>query len=397
MWRHARSLRCLHTAPTRASDLGEHSTFFQIRPPLITLRDLQRYGPPPLSEAALIESAEYTRRELVHRCARRVKAHQSLPHFLMTNPHLSSIYSLYLKGFTFFSSFPPITSLEQNEEFVKELHGLVDEHGGNIPVLAKGFQECARYLPSGEISSFLDSAIRNRISIRLIAEQHLSLSLSSSSRHQSNHSKTDQTKILDMKLSPKKLIDDCARFTQELCEGTYGVAPEWEVDGDKDVRVGYIGMHMEYILTELLKNSFRATTETHRVLGSFSSDLPPILITLSRSPSLLSIRIRDRGGGINPKNLKDVFDYAFTTVRHGPDEPEESDIYAAVSMPGGGADMFGGLTSSGLKTGLGTIAGLGYGLPLARLYARYFGGSLDIASVWGLGTDVFVTLRTADE
>ncbi|KAH8927356.1 ATPase domain of HSP90 chaperone/DNA topoisomerase II/histidine kinase [Atractiella rhizophila] len=154
---------------------------------------------------------------------------------------------------------------------------------------------------------------------------------------------------------------------------------------------------MEYILTELLKNSFRATTETHRVLGSFSSDLPPILITLSRSPSLLSIRIRDRGGGINPKNLKDVFDYAFTTVRHGPDEPEESDIYAAVSMPGGGADMFGGLTSSGLKTGLGTIAGLGYGLPLARLYARYFGGSLDIASVWGLGTDVFVTLRTADE
>lgn len=33
-------------------------------------------------------------------------------------------------------------------------------------------------------------------------------------------------------------------------------------------------------------------------------------------------------------------------------------------------------------------------LPLSRLYANYFGGSLDLVSMYGWGTDVYVVLRT---
>ena len=40
----------------------------------------------------------------------------------------------------------------------------------------------------------------------------------------------------------------------------------------------------------------------------------------------------------------------------------------------------------------GALAGLGYGLPISRLYARYFGGDLDIKSMEGYGTDAFVHL-----
>jgi hypothetical protein len=39
------------------------------------------------------------------------------------------------------------------------------------------------------------------------------------------------------------------------------------------------------------------------------------------------------------------------------------------------------------------LAGLGYGLPVARQYARYFGGDLQIMSVEGYGTDAFVHLN----
>lgn len=39
------------------------------------------------------------------------------------------------------------------------------------------------------------------------------------------------------------------------------------------------------------------------------------------------------------------------------------------------------------------IAGLGYGLPIARLYAKYFQGNLALASVEGLGTWAYVSIQ----
>lgn len=38
------------------------------------------------------------------------------------------------------------------------------------------------------------------------------------------------------------------------------------------------------------------------------------------------------------------------------------------------------------------LAGLGYGLPIARNYARYFGGELQIVSMEGYGTDGYIYL-----
>ena len=43
------------------------------------------------------------------------------------------------------------------------------------------------------------------------------------------------------------------------------------------------------------------------------------------------------------------------------------------------------------------MVGLGYGLPLSRLYARYFGGDLEIVSMDGYGTDVFVWLSMTEQ
>lgn len=40
----------------------------------------------------------------------------------------------------------------------------------------------------------------------------------------------------------------------------------------------------------------------------------------------------------------------------------------------------------------GPMAGLGFGLPMSRIYAKYFGGSLDIQSIPGHGCDVFLRI-----
>jgi len=39
------------------------------------------------------------------------------------------------------------------------------------------------------------------------------------------------------------------------------------------------------------------------------------------------------------------------------------------------------------------MAGYGDGLPMARLYARYFGGDIRVVSMEGYGTDVYIFLN----
>ncbi len=39
---------------------------------------------------------------------------------------------------------------------------------------------------------------------------------------------------------------------------------------------------------------------------------------------------------------------------------------------------------------------LGVGLPMCRVYAKYWGGSISLYSMNGYGTDVYVTLNTSN-
>jgi len=44
------------------------------------------------------------------------------------------------------------------------------------------------------------------------------------------------------------------------------------------------------------------------------------------------------------------------------------------------------------------MAGLGCGLPIANIYAAFFGGRLELETMYGYGTDVYYRLkRTADD
>ncbi len=82
------------------------------------------------------------------------------------------------------------------------------------------------------------------------------------------------------------------------------------------------------------------------------------------SESRLDGRISDQGGGILAEDLSKVWKYGYTTINH-----QDSSTFSGTSdtNPAWGAE-------SGTQYRMG---GLGFGLPMSRLYAEYFGKLLE--------------------
>jgi pyruvate dehydrogenase kinase 2/3/4 len=73
----------------------------------------------------------------------------------------------------------------------------------------------------------------------------------------------------------------------------------------------YVSSHISYMLLELLKNSMRATVETHGV-----DEMPPITIVIADGEENedVVIKVSDKGGGIRRSNMPKIWSYLFTTA-----------------------------------------------------------------------------------
>jgi signal transduction histidine kinase len=390
---------------------------------------ISRHGKPPLRDASLLSSANFTLSLLPARLAHRIQALRNLPFIVVSNPNVSKIYNNYLHSLSTLEPFyrRPIGNIEDEMRFTEAMADLVRTHSNTIPTLAQGFLQCRRYVEPGEVTRFLDQHLRARIGTRLLAEQHLALHMASTGdalRH-----KPDPTHIgvIDIATNPASIVRRCESFVAEVCEYKYGIRPSLIINGDTHAEFAHIPMHLEYILTELLKNAFRATIESgnekepievtiaaapdvattkledlknlsvsHENSYDFSqeglneyvesSDVDDPLSALHSAVPCITLRIRDRGGGIPPEALPNIWAYSFTTFNN-----EEA---AAVASGGGGSEIDGldAISSSG-GPDQSSIAGLGYGLPLSRAYAEYFGGGIRVQSMYGWGTDVYLTLQ----
>ncbi|KAF3229842.1 hypothetical protein TWF191_000751 [Orbilia oligospora] len=419
----------------------------------LTLSDLVRFGKPPLSPDLLLASASFTLRVLPIRIARRILSLRNLPYIVVSNPHISQIYNNYLHSLRLLLSFPKEnfpSSLKEEARFNDVLSEIVDTHSNTIPSLARGFSECKRYVAPDVTTDFLEEHLRARIGTRLLAEQHLALhdaSLTSDGHTLPGVQATDPKASLstyigtiDTHLNPTSIVKYCADFVGDICDMKYGVRPTVIVDGMTDAKVAYVPSHLEYILTELLKNAFRATIEKGNVDkpiivtiasagmeryddGSDSdsddegSSSPIKMLENGESSEMqqddwfsgvrpgdssgadtmraeaaraVTIRIRDRGGGIAPEHLPLIFKYSFTTFNNS----------TTVGGNGGyGANDAGGLdviSTAMNEVESSTIAGLGFGMGLSRSYAQFFGGDLKVESLFGWGTDVYLGLRGLD-
>ncbi|KIX02105.1 uncharacterized protein Z518_08044 [Rhinocladiella mackenziei CBS 650.93] len=393
----------------------------------LTLADLKLiltgHGKPPLRDAALLSSANFTLSLLPARLAHRIQALRNLPFIVVANPNISKIYNNYLHSLSTLEPFykKPIETIEEEMRFTETMADLVRTHSNTIPTLAQGFLQCRKYIDPAEVTRFLDQHLRARIGTRLVAEQHLALHLASTGDAIKHRPDPNHVGVIDLALRPADIVRQCEGFVAEVCELKYGVRPSLVINGESDAEFAHIPMHLEYIITELLKNAFRATIES-------GHEREPIEVTIASAPDVtttkleslkklsvseatsydfsqdgldeycssseadvgplnsaapcITLRIRDRGGGIPPETLPNIWSYSFTTFNN-----EE----AAAAADKGISEGINAIASSGSNHS--SIAGLGYGLPLGRAYAEYFGGGIAVQSMFGWGTDVYLTLQ----
>ncbi|KAL6764791.1 pyruvate dehydrogenase kinase-like protein [Haematococcus lacustris] len=360
----------------------------------------------------LTRSARFVQRELPKRLARRLLDLQLLPYIVVTNPHIKLVYDSYHSAFQQLRTLPPVRTLQDNERFCGLLAQQLDMHARMLDTLAHGLREVKRKQlvgPCLQLDPFFESLLRSRISRRVLAEQHLQLGLR----------RPGYVGILCTLLNVAEAVEFAAAKCRQVCQETYGVAPDFVVSGDRQAALPYIPTHLDYMLYELFKNAARAVVEHHlppsrppcasstsasappraKPAWGAGQELPPIHVRIcaGRGAADLSIRVSDQGGGIPPHLITQVWSYGFTTV----DDAAAAPAVFERGDEGGSEEGWGPLAAEDhgrdLADGRFRMAGLGFGLPLSRLHARYFGGDLVVQVIPGYGTDCYLTLKRLDD
>ncbi|KAI4152292.1 MAG: hypothetical protein LQ340_002986 [Diploschistes diacapsis] len=204
------------------------------------------------------------------------------------------------------------------------------------------------------IQNFLDRFYMSRIGIRMLIGQHIALT------DQKLHGEPNYVGIICTKTNVHELAQEAIENARFVCEDHYGLfdAPKVQLVCKPDLNFMYVPGHLSHMLFETLKNSLRAVVEAH---GQDKDEFPVTKIIVAEGKEDITIKVSDEGGGIPRSVIPLVWTYMYTTVDQTPNlDPDfnKSDFKAP-------------------------MAGFGYGLPISRLYARYFGGDLKLISMEG--------------
>lgn len=440
-----------------AHDALSHSTGWRETPALVekidhyshfpatgvSLQQMVQFGGYP-SDGTLFRASQFIVEELPIRLAHRVKELESLPHNLSDMPSINRVKEWYAQSFDELTSIPlpqltndvrkklfnpskraklvvpvgstrpksglgihaeqsPLNSSQDDvynssvnriqSQSTRQYFATVEEdiqwppevqnynrvvshalqrikarHDGVVSTMAQGVLEWKSskfYRPDDDVlQGFLDRFYMSRIGIRMLIGQHIAINMDRGIRD-------DYVGIICTNTNVKEIAQaaiDNARF---ICEDWYGLfeAPKVLLHSNaENINFMYVPGHLSHMIFEIVKNSLRAVVESY---GVDVEDYPPVKVIIAQGDEDITIKISDEGGGIPRRASDKVWTYMYTTAKETPSlEPDVS--HSDFKAP---------------------MAGYGYGLPVSRLYARYFGGDLKLISMEGYGTDVYLHLN----
>lgn len=335
-----------------------------------------QFNPSPLSIKQFIDfglsacqrkSFVFLRKELPVRLANIMKEINLLPDNLLRMPSVSMVNDWYVRSFSEILEFEKTDVTDKVlDRFCQSLVKIRNRHTDVVQTMAQGVLELKEshkidQQTENSIQYFLDRFYMSRISIRMLINQHTLLF-----GGQLNDSR--RVGCIDPHCDLTGVVKDAYENAKFLCDQYYLASPDLiikehnEPERGAPIRIVYVPSHLYHMLFELFKNSMRAVIEHH---GSDAEHHPPIEVTIVRGKEDICVKVSDQGGGIPRSNTDLLFNYMFSTAP----QPPKSDTHTA------------------------PLAGYGYGLPISRLYARYFHGDLVLLSCDGYGTDTIIYMK----
>ncbi|KAL0961881.1 hypothetical protein UPYG_G00332830 [Umbra pygmaea] len=339
-----------------------------------------KFSPSPLSMKQFIDfgssnacektSFVFLRQELPVRLANIMKEIDFLPDKLLRTPSLQLLQSWYATSLMELVSFLEKDADDKKilKKFTATLVNIRNRHNDVVPTMAQGVLEYKEDFGSDPVTNqniqyFLDRFYMSRISTRMLMNQHSLIFDGSANPAHPKHIGT-----IDPDCDVTDVVKDAFDSSKMLCEQYYLTSPEIDItqvnakDPGKPLRIVYVPSHLYHMLFELFKNAMRATVETHEN----AVHLPPVKVRVSLGTEDLTIKISDRGGGVPLRKIERLFSYMYSTA------PSPVHLDNSRNAP---------------------LAGFGYGLPISRLYAKYFQGDLQLYSMEGYGTSAVIYLK----
>ncbi|XP_050790686.1 pyruvate dehydrogenase kinase, isozyme 2 isoform X1 [Gopherus flavomarginatus] len=323
---------------------------------------------PGSSNACEKTSFAFLRQELPVRLANIMKEINLLPDRVISTPSVQLVQSWYVQSLLDIMEFLDKDPEDQGTlgQFTDALITIRNRHNDVVPTMAQGVIEYKEAYGDDPVSNqniqyFLDRFYLSRISIRMLINQHSLLFDGSTNPAHPKHIGS-----IDPHCDVSEVVRDAYNMAKLLCDQYYMTSPNLEIqevsanNSKQPIRIVYVPSHLYHMLFELFKNAMRATVESHES----SLRLPPIKVMVALGKEDLSIKMSDRGGGVPLRKIERLFSYMYST--------------APTPQPGSGGTP---------------LAGFGYGLPISRLYAKYFQGDLQLFSMEGFGTDAVIYLK----
>lgn len=234
-----------------------------------------------------------------------------------------------------------------------------------------------------DIETSLDKFFTERLTLRLLISHVHNLNKQAQAE---GGQKGDMLGVVNVNTQPIIIMSRAFTAARYMCMRDFDMAPDLTVNGVlhdeyilsdvwKQQTFPYVHTHLFYIFLELIKNAARASilrAKQDNPVGPIH-EIPNIILTLPEEQMWdleRSVKLADRGTGMNRQVLGKAFSYYYSSVKARPkvaDEVSDFDRRAP-------------------------LAGFGFGLPISRVMARYFAGDIDVNSIPGKGTDVYVYL-----